>query len=99
MKFVIKHQIKGRIRVHLVQNKMSLKQADIVQYYLESLDFVTKAKVYEQTSDIAIEYNGKTEKDYKNVDAISGATITSTGYSTAISKVFEAVKILEGEAK
>lgn len=45
------------------------------------------------------QYNGKTEKDYKNVDAISGATITSTGYSTAISKVFEAVKILEGEAK
>ena len=45
------------------------------------------------------QYNGKTEKDYKNVDAISGATITSTGFSTAISKVFEAVKILEGEAK
>lgn len=45
------------------------------------------------------QYNGKTEKDYKNIDAISGATITTNGYSTAISKVFEAVKILEGEAK
>lgn len=44
------------------------------------------------------QYNGKTETDYKDVDAISGATITTNGYSTAVSKVFEAVKILEGEA-
>lgn len=62
MKFIIKHQIKGRIRIHLVQNKMSLKQADIVQYYLESHAFVSKAKVYEQTADVAIEYKGKPEQ-------------------------------------
>lgn len=61
MKFIIKHKIKGRIRVHLAQNSMSLKQADILQYYLESLDFVTKAKVYEQTADTAIEYTGDSD--------------------------------------
>lgn len=58
MKFIIKHQIKGRIRIHLVQSRMSVKQADIVQYYLESFDFVTEAKVYEQTADAAIRYTG-----------------------------------------
>lgn len=59
MKFIIKHQIEGRIRIHLVQNKMSVKQADIVQYYLESYGFVTKVKVYEQTSDVALQYTGE----------------------------------------
>lgn len=61
MKFIIKHQIKGRLRVHLVQSSMSVKQADVLQYYLDSKDFITKVKVYEQTSDAAIEYNGKLE--------------------------------------
>ena len=41
--------------------------------------------------------NGKTAETYADVDAIAGATITTKGYTTAISKMFEAVKILEGE--
>lgn len=42
------------------------------------------------------QFNGKTESDYKNVDAISGATITTKGYMKAIERAFECVKILEG---
>lgn len=44
------------------------------------------------------QFNGKTEADYGDIDAISGATITTNGYKTAVSKVFEAIKILKGEA-
>lgn len=44
------------------------------------------------------QFNGKTENDYGDIDAIAGATITTNGYKTAISKSFEAVKILEGVA-
>lgn len=44
------------------------------------------------------QYNGKDETNYKEIDAISGATITTNGYSTAISRVFEAVKLLKGDA-
>lgn len=44
------------------------------------------------------QFNGKDETTYKDIDAISGATITTNGYKTAISKAFEAVKILEGVA-
>lgn len=44
------------------------------------------------------QYSGKTAETYKDVDAISGATITSNGYVTAISRVFEAVTILNGGA-
>lgn len=45
MKFVIKHEIKGRIRAHAVQYRMTFEQADRMQYYLESQDMITSAKV------------------------------------------------------
>ena len=44
------------------------------------------------------QFNGKTETDYKEIDAISGATLTTNGYKTAIGRIFEALKILKGEA-
>ena len=44
------------------------------------------------------QFNGKDESNYKDIDAITGATITTNGYKTAIGKVFEAVKIMEGVA-
>lgn len=44
------------------------------------------------------QFNGKTSENYEDIDAISGATITTKGYTVAISKVFEAINILEGEA-
>ncbi len=43
------------------------------------------------------QFNGKTEEDYKNIDGISGATVTTNGYKTAIGKAFEALRILKGE--
>ena len=42
------------------------------------------------------QFDGKTEETYKEIDAISGATLTTNGYKTAILRAFEAVKILEG---
>ncbi len=44
------------------------------------------------------QFNGKDETTYKDIDAISGATITTNGYKTAIGKAIEAVKIMEGVA-
>ena len=57
MKFVIKHEIKGRIRLHLVQKNMTYKQADTIQYALNSLKTVEKVTVYERTADVVILYN------------------------------------------
>lgn len=42
------------------------------------------------------QFVGKTEADYNDIDAISGATMTTNGYKKAIGRAFEAVKILEG---
>ena len=43
------------------------------------------------------QFNGKEEANYREIDAISGATLTTNGYKTAVSKVFEAIKILKGD--
>ena len=58
MKFQIKHEMKGRIRVHFMQKRMTYTQADLLQYYLESLDGVAAVKVYDRTADAAIQYQG-----------------------------------------
>ena len=44
MKFTIKHEIRGRIRIHNCQKTMSADQADELQYYLITKDFVTSDK-------------------------------------------------------
>ena len=44
MKFTIKHEIRGRIRIHNCQKTMSADQADELQYYLITKDFVTSSK-------------------------------------------------------
>ena len=31
----LKHEIKGRLRVHILQSRMSFAQADTLQYYLD----------------------------------------------------------------
>lgn len=58
MKFVIKHEIKGRMRIHVSQYRMSYEQADTLLYFLHSNKYVTFAKVYERTGDAVISYVG-----------------------------------------
>lgn len=41
------------------------------------------------------QFDGKTEENYNEVDAISRATITTNGYIKAIERAFEALKIFE----
>ena len=57
MKFVIKHEIKGRVRVHFLSSEMTYRQADILQYYLMTNDSVESSTVYSRTNDVAISYN------------------------------------------
>ncbi|MBP3569712.1 MAG: heavy metal translocating P-type ATPase [Lachnospiraceae bacterium] len=65
MKYVIKHEIRGRIRVQLTQKKMSYREADILQFYLESQPFVVSAKVQERTCSAVICYTGDREQVLK----------------------------------
>lgn len=61
MKFTIKHEIPGRIRIHMEQKQMSYKEADTVLYYLDTLEYVTQAKVYRRTADACVCFSGKRE--------------------------------------
>ena len=58
MKFVIKHEIRGRIRVHLIGKAMSFAQADTLQYQFEQMKDATAVKVQERTMDVTICYIG-----------------------------------------
>lgn len=57
MKFTVRHEIKGRIRVHMCQNNMTCRQADILLYYLQAQSGITSAKVYHRTGDAVIFYS------------------------------------------
>lgn len=58
MKFVIKHEMPGRIRVHMYQDNMSCKEADMLLYYLHQQRNVTEVKVYERTADVTVCFVG-----------------------------------------
>lgn len=59
MKFIIKHEISGRLRIHLAVKRMSCREADTLLYFLHSLEQVTEAKVYERTADASVSYVGE----------------------------------------
>ena len=62
MKFFIKHEGRGRIRIHLGQSRMSYEQADTFLFFLQNLEEVTEAKVYDRTADAVIYYKGSRER-------------------------------------
>ena len=55
------HESPGRIRVHAMQKRMTMAQADILEYYLKGQEGVIEAKVYDRTGDAVIFYEGKRE--------------------------------------
>ena len=58
MKFTVKHEARGRMRIHLVQYRMSYAQADLLLYYLHTQPQVKETKVYERTGDAVVVYTG-----------------------------------------
>ena len=54
MKCRILHSSKNRIRVHILQERMTMHEADVLEYYLRSKPFVTDVKVYDRTGDATV---------------------------------------------
>ena len=85
MKFIIRHESKGRIRIHAVQYRMTYAQADTLLYYLHSQKEITFAKVYDRTCDATISYAGDRERiiellrnfHYENAEVPTGLIETS----------------------
>lgn len=58
MRFLIKHEGKGRLRVHVNRHSLTYAEADILQMYLENVPGIQEVKVYERSADAAIVYRG-----------------------------------------
>ena len=71
MKFKIEHQIRGRMRIHLCQKRMTCRQADQLEYFLRGLEGVTTAKVAERNQDAVICYDGDKTEILKAVQRFS----------------------------
>lgn len=81
-----------KIKVSVTKDGKIIKCVTLSQKESENIgDACAKPEFYGQ-------FNGKTAETYGEIDAISGATITTDGYKSAISKAFDAVKIMEGGA-
>ena len=59
MKCKILHESKGRLRVHLFCGKMSLDNADVLEYYLRAVNGVTDVSVYDRTCDAVIVFTDR----------------------------------------
>ena len=101
MKFVIKHEIKGRLRIHIIQGRMSFRQADMMEYYLSNCKCVTSVKVNERLQDAVVCYVGNREEmietlrhfSYQKVDVPetflqnSGRELNRTYWDKLVNKV------------
>ncbi len=57
MNYTIRHEIKGRLRVHLKMDRMTFRQADTLEYYLKGFEEISEVKVYERTADAVVRYD------------------------------------------
>ena len=56
MKCSILHETPGRMRVHLALRRMSLREADLLEYDLKGVAGVVSVKVFDRTQDAVITY-------------------------------------------
>ncbi len=77
MKWQILHQSRGRLRVHLCTPHMTLRQADIVEYYLRGIPGVTDVQVFDRTRDAVIRYEETTDRRDALVQALRAFTFAT----------------------
>jgi heavy metal translocating P-type ATPase len=70
MRYLILHESSHTMRVHMAGYRMSMDQADILEYYLKNLSYVTEARVYERTGDAIITYRKKGEYREQLMEAL-----------------------------
>ena len=65
MKCKILHESRGRMRVHAVVPRMTLEEADILEFYMKAQNGVRDCVVYDRTADAVITYTCPREKIIK----------------------------------
>ncbi len=86
MKAKILHETKGRIRIELPMQQMSLQQADLLEQWFRQQPWALEVKVHERTRCMILNYKGPREQVIHAVAAFKWKTaeeqITLSGHST-----------------
>ena len=75
MKCKIVYESRGRLRVQLLQKRMTLRQADVLEYYLLAVDGVRSVKVYDRTRDAVVVYDAERERMIRALAQIGRAHV------------------------
>jgi len=70
MRYTIRHESRNVMRVHLAGTRMSLSEADILEYYLRALPFVRDVKIFERTCDAIVKYNREADHRERLIGAL-----------------------------
>jgi heavy metal translocating P-type ATPase len=70
MRYTIRHESRNVMRVHLAGTRMSLSEADILEYYLRALPFVQDVKIFERTCDAIVKYNREADHRERLIGAL-----------------------------
>lgn len=94
MKCRILHDIPGRMRLHLYCGRMTLRQADVLEYYLRGVNGVTDVKVYDRTQDAVVLYGTGREEIINALAAFSfskaeGMELVPEHTSRALNREYE----------
>ncbi|MCR5126708.1 MAG: heavy metal translocating P-type ATPase [Lachnospiraceae bacterium] len=101
MRFTIKHEIPGRLRIHFPMKYFTFREADTLEYYLKGFEEIREVKVYERTADAVIRFRcGRTKileilKDFsfekvvvpERVFECSGRELSAAYYDKVVSTV------------
>ena len=79
MKCKILHETRGRLRVHLLCGRMSLHEADVLEYELLAVEGVSSAKVFDRTQDAVIVYESSRQAVIHALAAFSFAAAEANG--------------------
>ena len=71
MRFKIEHEIRGRVRLHICQKRMTCRQADQLEYFLTKLNGVISVKVVERNQDVVICYSDNREEMLRAIQKFS----------------------------
>ena len=71
MRFKIEHEIRGRVRLHICQKRMTCRQADQLEYFLTKLNGVISVKVVERNQAVVICYSDNREEMLRAIQRFS----------------------------
>lgn len=94
MRGKILHESRERMRVHLMQRRMTLEQADMLEFWLAAQEGIRSVKAYDRTCDVVIQYSGSRSQAISALSAFSytradASQTVPANSGRALSRAFE----------